>query len=96
MEIEALDISVVFNALSKANTLLGVDYDYFFIEVIIVMLAFIYSGHFLAFLLFVPLHLVGWMLGKIDPHIFRLLSVRASIGTVKNKSLWRCQSYEPF
>jgi type IV secretion system protein VirB3 len=96
IEDEPLDISIVFKALSKPATIMGVDYDYFFISGLIVMLVFIYADNLLAFLLFFPLHLVGWILCKIDPHIFKLLSVRASVGAVKNKSLWRCQSYEAF
>lgn len=96
MEEEALDLSVVFQALSKPATLMGVHYDYFFISGLLVMLVFIYSDNVLAFLLLAPLHLVGWVLCKIDPHIFRLLSVRATVGSVKNKGLWQCQSYEAF
>lgn len=91
---DPLHTSPVFNALSKPALIMGVDYDYFFISGILVMLVFIYSDNLLAFLLFFPLHLIGWVLAKIDPHIFRLLSVRATLGVVKNKSLWRCQSYE--
>lgn len=94
MEEEPFELSVVFQALSKPATFLGVDYDYFFISGLVVMLVFIYSNNLLAFLIVAPLHLVGWILNKIDPHIFRLLSVRAWIGSIKNKSLWRCQSYE--
>jgi len=94
MRDEPLVISPVFKALSKPTTLMGVDYDYFFLSGLLVMLVFIVTDNFLALLLFFPLHLLGWLLCHIDPHIFRLLSVRATIGTVKNKSLWRCQSYE--
>jgi type IV secretion system protein VirB3 len=96
MEQETMDLSMVFKALSKPATLMGVDYDYFLISGLVVMLVFITSDSFLAFLLFFPLHIAGWILCRIDPHIFRLLSVRASIGSVKNHSLWNCQSYEAF
>lgn len=93
---EALDISLFFKALSRPATIQGVDYDYFLIMLVSVVLAFIYTNNFLAFLLAAPLYLIGFVLCKIDPHIFRLLSVRASIGVVKNKRLWHCQSYAPF
>lgn len=96
MQEELLDIAPVFNALTRHAKFMGVDYDYFLISGLVVILAFINSGNFLAFLLFFPLHLVGWILCKIDPHIFRLLSVKASIGTVRNKSVWLCQSYEAY
>lgn len=91
-----LQSSVVFKALARLTTIMGVDYDYFFIESLVVVLGFIYSNHFLLLSLFLPLHAAGVILHKLDPHIFRLLSVRASIGRVKLKALWRCQSYGEF
>ena len=96
MQDEMLDIAPVFNALTRHAKFMGVDYDYFLISGLVVIIAFINSGNFLAFLLFFPLHLVGWILCKIDPHIFKLLSVKATIGTIRNKSLWHCQSYEAY
>jgi type IV secretory pathway VirB3-like protein len=91
-----LQLSVVFKALTRPSTILGVDYDYFFIESMVVMLAFIYSSNFLLCLLFLPFHTAGWVLNKLDPHIFKLLSVRASLGSVRLKNLWGCQSYGEF
>lgn len=96
MQDEFLDIAPVFNALSRQAKFMGVDYDYFLMSGLLVILVFINSGNIFSFFLFLPLYLVGWILCKIDPHIFKLLSVRASIGTIRNKSLWRCQSYEVF
>lgn len=92
---DQLDISPVFKALSRPAMMMGVDYDYILISGMIVMLAFIYTGNFLAFTLYFPLHLLGWILCRIDPFIFRLISARATVGAVKNKGLWQCQSYEP-
>jgi len=96
MSDDQLDISPIFKALSRPAMIMGVDYDYFFISGLIVMLVFIYSTNLLAFTLFFPLHLVGWILCRIDPHIFKLISTRAAVGIVKNKGLWKCQSYEAF
>ena len=95
MQTKRLANAPIFKALSKPVTIMGVDYDYFFISLIGVMLVFIYANNLLAFLLFLPLHLIGLILVRIDPHIFKLLSVRASIGSCKNKTLWQSQSYEP-
>ena len=94
MEEGQLEISMVFKALSRPIMFMGVDYNYFFIYGMFIMLVFIYSSNFIAFILIFPLHLSGWILSKIDPHIFKLLSVRATIGVVKNKFVWKCQSYE--
>lgn len=91
---ELLHRSPVFNALSKRPTLMGVDYDYFFVAAMAVMLVFIYSSNVLSFLLVLPLQLLGWILIHIDSHIFPLLSVRSHIGVNRNRRLWRCQSYD--
>ena len=90
------DISMIYKALSKPAFIMGVDYDYFLISGTATMLAFIFTDKFLALLLFLPLHLIGWILCQLDPHIFRIISVRAMIGVTKNQSLWSCQSYDAF
>ncbi len=94
MEQLDLQITPVFQALSQPATLLGVDYDYFLVESIVVLLLFIGVNQFSVCLLLIPLHLVGWLLARFDPHAMRLLSVRATIGMTKNKTLWGVQSYE--
>ena len=100
MNTEPLHISILFKGLSRPVTLLGVDYDYLLICVGLVMMAYIWSnslkGQIFALLMLFPLHLLGWILCKIDPHIFKLLSARAAIGLGKNNNLWGCQCYEPF
>ena len=96
MEDEVLFISTIFKALTKPAMIFGVAYDYFFISGLFIMLVFIYSNNLLALLMFFPLHLVGWILSQLDPHIFRLLSIRANIGSIKNKMIWKCQSYDQF
>jgi type IV secretion system protein VirB3 len=88
-----LDISTVFKALSKPTSLMGVDYNYLAISSTVVVLLFIFTKSFFVLLLFLPLHLIGWILFQIDPHIFKIILVRAEIGMTRNKSLWGCQSY---
>ena len=93
---QTITVSILFQALTKRSMILGVDYDYFFIALMMVLLAFIYSNNFLVVLLIVPLHGVGWCLCVYDRHIFKLLSIRASIGTIANLSLWSMQCYQPY
>lgn len=93
---EALVISPIFKGLTRPATIMGVEYNYFLINFIGVVLVFINTGSVLSALLFFPFHAIGWVLFKYDPYIFRLLSIRASIGTTKNARLWRCQSYEAY
>ncbi len=91
---EDLNISMLFKGLTRMPTLWGVDYNYVLLTCMSIMLIFINTKSFLCLLLFIPMHLIGWLLCQIDPHIFKLLSVRATIGSTKNRSLWNCQSYE--
>ena len=88
MEDEPLHISIIFKALTKPAMIFGVVYDYFFIAGLFVMLVFIYTNNLLALLIYFPLHIIGLILSQLDPHIFRLLSIRANIGMIKNKNLW--------
>lgn len=93
---DALVTSPLFKALTKPAMILGVLYDYFYLSGLLSLLVFIFSGNLLAWLVFLPLHLAGMVLCRIDPHIFNLLSVRASIGINHNKHIWGHQSYEGF
>lgn len=93
---EPLWVSPLFKGLTKPHRLMGIDYDYFIVISLISVLAFILSNHFLLGFIFAPLHLLGLILGRIDPHIFRLLSIRALLGSTKHKAIFNCQYYEAF
>jgi len=90
-----LDIHPVFLALTKPPMIMGVVYDYCLISATLVMCGFILTKSFTSLLLFGPLHFLGWILTKLDPHIFKILSVRATLGSAPNKAFWGCESYEP-
>lgn len=93
---EGLLISPVFKGLTRNAQLLGVDYHYVIFSGIGVFLLFINLKNFLMLLFFIPLHFLGWVLCQMDPHIFKILQVKSKIGVVRNKPIWRCQSYEAF
>ena len=50
---DALEVTLVFKALTRRSVILGVDYDYFFISIMVVMLAFVASSQLLMMLLIV-------------------------------------------
>ena len=89
-----LDVSPVFNGLLRQPQFLGVDYTYCVLSGMISILAFLDLSSW-GVLLFIPLHILGWIFCRMDPHIFSLLKVRARIGVVKNYRLWGVQTYEP-
>ena len=92
----ALQLSAVFKALTRPTMVFGVDYNYALIEFLAIFIGFINTSSFMVLLGLIPLHLFGYVVCKLDPHIFKLLAVRTQIGMVKNKKLWGCQSYDAF
>ena len=96
MSDSTLEVGLVFQALTKQSLILGVDYDYFFIALMTVLLIFISTSNLLSIFLLVPLHVIGMSLCAYDRHIFRMLSVRANIGVVPNINLWSVQCYQAY
>lgn len=94
MKQDPILFSPVYQALSKPVTFLGVDYDYFMLAGALLSLIFIYGGFKATLIVGPPLHLIGFVLGIIDPHVFKLILIRANFPTIKNRSLWGCQTYE--
>lgn len=90
---ESIEVSPIFGALSKQSKLFGVDYDYAFFEFMIAMIGFIATDNLLMGLLIIPLHLLGFILTFKDQHIFKIISVKASIGQPKYQAIWHCKSY---
>jgi len=85
--------SPVFKGLTRQPKFLGVDYDYSVFCAMVSILIFIDFSAW-GMVLFPPLHFLGWVLCRRDPHIFRLLMIRAKIGKIKNRRIWGLQSYE--
>lgn len=93
---EPIVVSPLFQALSKPAQLWGVDYQFVLMSGMGVILVFIASNSLFSLLLFLPLHVLGWILGQVDRHIFKLISVRAQIGRTPNSGHWGGQSYDAF
>jgi len=89
-------ISLVFTGLSKPPMVLGVTIEYLFIVSIIPIFIVSFTGSALWLLMLVPFHLLGWILCRIDAHIFRILLKRLACTATPNNKLWGCQSYEPY
>ena len=89
-----LMVSPVFKGLLRQPQFLGVDYNYCVLNGMLSILAFLDLSSW-GILLFFPLHGLGWLFCRMDPHIFSLLKVRARIGVIKNYRIWGVQTYEP-
>lgn len=86
--------SPVFAGLLRQPQFFGVDYQYAVLSGMLSVLAFLNLSSF-GILLFFPLHALGWLFCRMDPHIFPLLMIRARLGRIKNFRIWGVQTYEP-
>ncbi|MFN3233795.1 MAG: type IV secretion system protein VirB3 [Gammaproteobacteria bacterium] len=91
-----LKISPLFYGLTRPPMLLGITVDYLFVCFLLSYGLFMLTANPIYLVSYIPLHIFGWIACKIDPNIFRVIMKRISCGTVRNKMIWGCQSYEPF
>jgi len=75
---------------------MGVTMDYLCVCALLALCTFILLSNPLYLLIYVPLHLIGWALCKLDAHIFQVIIMRARCGRSPSAGLWGCQSYEPY
>ncbi len=86
--------SMVYKALLIPVTVMGVNYYYFMLEVVILFCVFIFSKQLIILLLILPLHTVGVLLQKIDPYFIPLIKVHALfLKSTPNRMLWGGTSY---
>lgn len=96
MHDEKLMLSPLFSGLTRPAMTMGITLDYLAISAMVTLCFFIVGNNPLYGLVYIPLHIIGWILCRIDPFIFNLLFRRAECVYCPNKSLWGCASYEPF
>ena len=96
MDEERLDISPVFNALTRPAMMMGVTLEYCAASFIFSMCLFIFLGSLPWIGIYFPLHMAGWIGCRFDYNIFNVLFKKMECLGVKNKKLWGCVSYEPF
>lgn len=92
---QELHISHLFTALTRPAMRAGVTFEYHMLNLMVSMCAFIGLSPLYG-LVFVPLHLFGWMVCRYDTHFFTLCAKRFYLPQVANASLWRARAYEPF
>ena len=96
MDSEELRINPIFVGLTRPAMMMGITLDYLSVCFMIAVSAFIAANSIKYLLLYVPLHIFGWIACKVDHNIFRLLAKKMEFINVPNKKIWGCQSYEPF
>ena len=93
---DTLTISPIFTGLTRPAMVMGVTLEYMSICAMAALCLFILADSPLYLASYLPLHIFGWLLCKMDPNIFRILMKRADCSYSPNKKIWGCASYEPF
>ncbi len=72
----------LFTGLTRPAMIFGVTVDYLSFSAMVAMCAFIMTSSVFAALIFIPLHVVGWIGCQFDLHIGRCLSSACTFGTL--------------
>lgn len=91
-----LEMSPIFGGMTRPPMMFGVTVDYLFICFIFANSLFMMADNPLFLITFLPLHVFGWVVCKIDSNYFRVIVKKTECPNVPNKPIWGCQSYEPF
>lgn len=91
-----LNISPIFTGLTRPPMWFGITVDYLFICFLLSYGLFMLTGLPAFLVVYLPMHLFGWIVCKFDPNFFRVLIARTECPNTINKKIWGSQSYEPF
>ncbi|MBE8215903.1 MAG: hypothetical protein HAW62_06230 [Endozoicomonadaceae bacterium] len=91
---ELLIESNVYKALLIPITIMSVNYYYFIFESIFLFSCFIFSKQLFILLFSIPLHSIGIVLQRLDPHFMPLLKVHLfTLKSGRNHAIWGGKSY---
>jgi type IV secretion system protein VirB3 len=91
-----LTINPIFGALTRPAMVGGVTFEYHMLNLMISMCVFIALSPVYG-LIFIPLHLFGWMVCWYDIHFFSICVSRfLKLPQMPNSSIWKVRAYEPF
>lgn len=92
----ALTINPLFGALTRPAMAAGVTYEYHLLNIMGSMCAFI-GIDMVWGLVFIPLHVFGWLICRYDLHFFTLCSKKfLNLPQLPNVRIWGVRAYEPF
>lgn len=92
---EAIQQHILFGALTRPAMTAGVTYEYHLLNLMMSMCAFI-AFNPLYGLIFLPIHVFGWLVCRQDPHLFALVFKRFTLlPALPNHTLWGVRAYEP-
>jgi len=89
------DVDPLFLGLTRPAMFWGVTHSFFVINLIISLIGFLAAHSWLALLLAVPIHSLGYLACLRDPHVFDLAFVKASrCARCVNRHFWGATTYD--
>lgn len=96
MQKEHIQVHPVYVAMTRPPMFFGITMNYLAIAIGLTLIIFMPTHSLKYALVYIPLHIFGWIGCKLDVNFFEVLMKKASCTNVRNKKIWGCQSYEPF
>src|SRR5579859_3392387 len=89
------DSDPLFLGLTRPAMFWGVTHSYFFITLIVSLIGFLATHSWLALLLAIPIHGLGYLACLRDPRVFDLVFVKASkCAHCVNRRFWGATTYD--
>ena len=84
----------ILGALSRPLMVLGVTLEYLLLTGMAMLILFILSSSVRWLILYLPLHVLGWLACQYDPCVFMILIKQCDFCYSPNQFLWGCHSYD--
>ena len=93
---ENVEMDPLFLGMTRPPMVMGVTYTFFVINGMVTTITFLALNNLFAFLVGIPVHIIGYLLCLKDPRIFDIWRVRLlKTPVTRNRSFWRTNSYSP-
>lgn len=96
MNPKTLQTNPIFGALTRPAMTAGVTFEYHGLNLMLSVITFILLDNLLYGLIFVPIHVFGWMVCSYDNQFFSVASKSFLMPNIPNKSIWGVRAYEPY
>ncbi len=91
-----LDVHFIYAALTRPATVGGVTFEFHMLNMMVSMCTFIGLSPLYG-LIFIPLHVFGWIICRYDQDIFSICAKRLMhLPHIPNLRAWGVRAYEPF
>ncbi len=95
MEQEKIRTSTLFVGLTRPPMVMGVTMEAVLINAFISSILFIGANQIAYLLVFVPIHLIEYLICMNEPRAFKLIVLKIKcILENKNRGFWKCNSYK--